>query len=150
MLKGFKEFALKGSFVDMGVGIVVGVAFGAIVNSFVKDLITPPFGMLLGNVDFSDLFINFSGTHYASLAEAKDAGVAVIAYGAFASTLINFLFIALVLFFFIRWINKLREKLGVAVRKPRVKKCPYCLSSIPFKATRCPQCTSQLEVAQKR
>jgi large conductance mechanosensitive channel len=143
MFKEFKEFALRGSVVDMAIGIIIGVAFGAIVSSAVSDVLMPPLGLLLGRVDFSSLFISLSGVHYASLAEARNAGAAVIAYGAFINVVINFLIVAWVLFFFVRQVNRLRGKPQVAA--PKTKKCPYCFSAIPVKATRCPHCTSKLK-----
>ena len=145
MLKEFKEFALRGNVLDMAIGIIIGIAFGAIVTSIVNDLIMPPIGLLLGNVDFANLFINLSGVHYASLAEAKQAGAAVIGYGVFINTLINFLIIAFVIFLLIRQVNRLRRKPEVVPAAPTTKDCPYCFSVIPIKAIRCPQCTSKLK-----
>jgi large conductance mechanosensitive channel len=146
MFKEFKEFALRGSVLDMAIGIIIGVAFGAIVSSAVNDLLMPPLGLLLGRVDFSSLFISLSGVHYASLVEARNAGAAVIAYGAFINVVINFLIVAFVLFFLVRQVNRLRGKAEVAAAAPKTKKCPYCFSAIPVKATRCPQCTSKLKM----
>lgn len=137
MMKQFREFISRGNVIDLAVAVVIGAAFGAVVASFVKDVIMPPIGLLLGKVDFSNLFINLSGTDYATLAEAQKAGAATINYGMFINTIINFLIIAFAIFLVIRQINKSRP---VAV-----KNCPYCLSSIPLAATRCPSCTSQLE-----
>jgi large conductance mechanosensitive channel len=145
MLKEFKEFALRGNVLDMAIGIIIGVAFGAIVASIVNDLIMPPIGLLLGKVDFANLFINLSGVHYASLAEAKQAGAAVISYGVFINTLINFLIIVFVIFLLIRQVNRLRRKPEVVPAAPATKDCPYCFSVIPIKAIRCPQCTSKLK-----
>ena len=145
MLKEFKEFALRGNVLDMAIGIIIGIAFGAIVTSIVNDLIMPPIGLLLGKVDFANLFINLSGVHYASLAEAKQAGAAVIGYGVFINTLINFLIIAFVIFLLIRQVNRLRRKPEVVPAAPTTKDCPYCFSVIPIKAIRCPQCTSKLK-----
>jgi large conductance mechanosensitive channel len=138
----FKDFILRGNVIDMAVGIIIGIAFGAIVTSLVNDVIMPPVGRLLGNVDFSNLFINLSGTRYASLDEARQAGAAVIAYGSFINTIINFLIIALVMFFIIRMTNRVVKREKPA--PPATKDCPYCLSGIPVKATRCPNCTSML------
>jgi large conductance mechanosensitive channel len=145
MLKEFKEFALRGNVLDMAIGIIIGIAFGAIVTSIVNDLIMPPIGLLLGKVDFANLFINLSGVHYASLAEAKQAGAAVISYGVFINTLINFLIIVFVIFLLIRQVNRLRRKPEVVPAAPTTKDCPYCFSVIPIKAIRCPQCTSKLK-----
>jgi large conductance mechanosensitive channel len=142
-LNGFKDFVMRGNVVDMAIGIIVGIAFGAIVNSLVSDIIMPPIGRLLGKVDFSSLFINLSGGSYASLAEAKNAGAAVIAYGAFINVVINFIIVAIVVFFVVQQVNRL-SRLKKASAEPTNKDCPYCLSSIPIKATRCPYCTSEL------
>ncbi len=147
MMAEFKEFVLRGNVIDLAVGIIIGIAFGSIVSSLVNDIIMPPIGRLLGKINFSDLFINLSGTPYPSLAEAKQAGVPVIAYGAFINTIINFIIIAFVLFLIIRIVNHMMR---VAKPKcdpapaPSTKDCPFCFSKIPLKATRCPQCTSQL------
>jgi large conductance mechanosensitive channel len=143
MLKEFKEFALKGNVIDMAIGIIIGVAFGAIVNSVVNDLLMPPIGVLLGNTDFSNMFVNLSGTPYASLSEAKAAGAAVISYGVFINTVINFIIIAFVLFLIVRQMNRFRRKPEAPVLN--TKPCPYCDTAIPLKATRCPNCTSELK-----
>ncbi len=146
MLKEFKEFALRGNVLDMAIGIIIGVAFGAIVNSLVNDLLMPPIGLLLGKIDFSNLFVNLSGAPVASLAQAKGSGAAVIAYGAFINTVINFIIVAFVIFLLVRQINRLRRKPEVAPPAQTTRDCPYCLSNIPIKATRCPHCTSELAV----
>jgi large conductance mechanosensitive channel len=140
--KEFKEFALRGSLIDMTVGIILGAATSTLVKSLINDVIMPPIGMLLGKVDFSNLFINLSRTHYASLAEAKAAGAPTINYGVFLNEVLNFLVVSFVLFLVIRQINRFRRKKEAPV--PATKECPYCLSQIPSKATRCPHCTSQL------
>jgi large conductance mechanosensitive channel len=152
MLKDFKAFIMKGNVVDMAVGIIIGVAFGLIVNSLVNDVIMPPIGLGLGHVDFQNLFVVLKeGTTpgpYASLAAAKDAGAVSINYGLFINTLINFIIIALVVFFLIvRPIARMNTKKAVpaAPVAPTTKECPYCFSSIPIKATRCPNCTSELK-----
>ena len=142
MLKEFKEFALKGNVIDLAVGIIIGTAFGKIVTSFVGDIIMPPIGRLLGKVDFTNLFINLSDTPYASLAEAKKAGAPVISYGVFINTLIDFIIVAFVIFMLVRQINRLKKAPPPA--DPTAKDCPFCLSSIPLKACRCPHCTSEL------
>ncbi len=147
MAEEFRAFILRGNVMDLAVGIIIGVAFGAIVNSLVNDVIMPPIGRLFGKMDFSGLFINLSGTHYNSLADARQAGAAVIAYGAFINTIINFVIIAFVLFLVIKVVNRM-----MALAKPKcepaavpvTKDCPFCFSKIPVKATRCPECTSQL------
>jgi large conductance mechanosensitive channel len=145
LAQDFKEFILRGNVIDLAVGIIIGIAFGAIVNSLVNDVIMPPIGKLLGDIDFSNLFVNLSGTDYSSLAEAKAAGAPVIAYGAFINTLINFLIIALVLFIIIRFTNRMiRKEKTSAAPPPPTKECPYCLTVVPVKATRCPACTSNL------
>ncbi len=149
MLKEFKEFALRGNVLDLAIGIVIGGAFSNIVNSFVSDILMPPIGLLLGNTDFSAFFINLSGTRYESLAAAKEAGAATINYGLFINTIIDFIIIAFALFLIIRQINQLqRKKKEEKPAEPTMKKCPYCLTEIPIKATRCPHCTSQLEGVQ--
>jgi len=142
MLKEFKEFAVKGNVIDLAVGIIMGVAFGAIVSSLVNDIIMPPIGLLLGKINFSDLFINLSGTAYASLKAAKDAGAATINYGVFLNAVINFIIVAFVVFLLVKQINRMKKQPAPA--EPNTKECKYCLSTIPLKATRCPHCTSQL------
>jgi large conductance mechanosensitive channel len=143
----FKAFILRGNVIDLAVGVIIGIAFGALVNSLVNDIIMPPIGRLLGRINFSDLFINLSGTHYDSLAAAKQAGAAVIAYGAFINAVVNFIIIAFVLFLIIKAVNHMTQlakpKCEVPAA-PTTKDCPFCFSAIPIKATRCPQCTSQL------
>src|SRR5512139_559365 len=143
MLEEFKKFALRGNVLDLAVGFIMGAAFSKIVTSLVNDIIMPPIGLLLGKVDFGSLFINLSGTPYATLAEAKAAGAATINYGVFLNILIDFLIVALVMFLLIKQVNKLRRKAAEAPAVPTTKECPYCLSIIPIKAVRCPSCTSQ-------
>lgn len=142
MIKDFKEFIMRGNVLDMAVGIIIGIAFGAIISSIVNDIIMPPIGVLLGNVDFSNLYVNLSGGDYTSLAEAKKAGAATIAYGMFINTIINFLLVAVVMFLLIRLFNRFKKKQEAA---PNSKDCPYCFISIPLKATRCPHCTSEIK-----
>lgn len=144
MLQEFKKFAMRGNAIDLAVGFIMGGAFGAIVNSLVNDIIMPPIGLLLGKVDFSNLFINLSGTAYATLDEAKKAGAATINYGLFINTLVNFLIVSFALFLVVRQVNRWTAKPAPAA-EPTTKECPYCYSEIPIKATRCPHCTSQLE-----
>jgi large conductance mechanosensitive channel len=143
MLREFKEFALRGNVLDMAIGIVIGVAFGKIIASLVDDIIMPPIGLALGNVDFANLFINLSGKDYPSVAAAKAAGAATINYGIFFNTILNFLIIAFVLFLIIRQVNAMQtpKEAPVAV----TKECPLCLSAIPVKATRCAHCTAELK-----
>ena len=143
MWKEFKEFAMRGSVIDLAIGIIIGVAFGAIISSFVKDIIMPPIGLLLGKINFADLYINLTSTSYPSLKAAQDAGAATINYGLFINTVINFLLIALVLFFVIKGMNSMKKPAPVAA--PTTKECPYCLTAVPKKATRCPACTSELK-----
>ncbi|MBI4524688.1 MAG: large conductance mechanosensitive channel protein MscL [Deltaproteobacteria bacterium] len=147
MMKEFKEFVMRGNVVDMAVGIVIGAAFGKIVASLVDDVVMPPIGLLLGKVDFSNLFINLSGKDYATLAAAKAAGAPTINYGVFINTVLNFLIIAFAIFLLIREVNKARREEEEAPPPATTKECSYCLSIIPLKATRCPQCTSELRLA---
>ena len=148
MLKDFKEFAMRGNVIDMAVGIVIGVAFGAIVSSLVADVIMPPIGLLLGKVDFSNLFLVIKeGTTagpYASPADAQGVGAVTINYGMFVNKIISFLIVALAVFLMVRSINRLKRKEDAAPAEPTTKECPYCLSTIPIKATRCGHCTSAL------
>ncbi len=144
----FKKFAMRGNVVDLAVGVIIGAAFGQIVNSLVNDVIMPPIGLLLGQVDFSNLFIDLSGGNYASLAAAQEAGAPTLNYGLFINAVINFLIVAFAVFMIVRWINRLSEKPAAeAVEEPTEKDCPYCFSKIAIKATRCPNCTSELEAA---
>ncbi len=146
MLKEFKAFVMRGNVVDLAIAVVLGAAFGAIVTSFVNDVLMPPLGRLLGRVNFADLFVSLDGQSYPSLAAAKAAGAATINYGVFINTIINFLIIAFVVFLLVRQINRLTAKPAPAAA-PTTKECPYCASTIPLKATRCPQCTSELRAA---
>ena len=143
MIEEFKKFAMRGNVIDLAIGFIMGGAFGAIVTSLVKDIIMPPIGLILGKVDFANLFIDLSGKGYATLADAQKVGAPTINYGVFINTIINFLIVAFVLFLLIRQINQLTAKPAPAAA-PTTKDCPYCFSSIPLKATRCPSCTSQL------
>jgi large conductance mechanosensitive channel len=149
MLKEFKEFVMRGNVVDMAVGIIIGAAFGTIVKSLVSDVIMPPIGMLLGNVDFTNLFITLSSGHgpgsYATLAEAQAAGAVTINYGAFINTIISFLIIAVAVFFLIKGLNSMKRKEEAPPAVPTTKECPFCLSTIPIKAGRCAFCTSTLD-----
>lgn len=147
MFKEFKEFAMRGNVVDMAVGIVIGAAFGTIVKSFVDDVLMPPIGLLLGSVDFSNLFITLkegakAAGPYASLAAAKAAGAVTLNIGVFINSVISFLIVAFAVFLVIKGMNKMqREKPAPA---PDTKECPFCFSTIPLQASRCPYCTSQL------
>lgn len=142
MLKEFKEFAMKGNVMDLAVGFILGAAFGKIVSSLVSDIIMPPIGLILGKVDFSSLFLNLSGKSYASLAEAKAAGAATLNYGVFLNNVVDFLIVAFAVFLLVRIVNRWNKPAPAAV--PTTKDCPYCVSKIPVKATRCPNCTSQI------
>jgi large conductance mechanosensitive channel len=144
MLEEFKKFAMRGNVIDLAVGFIMGGAFGAIVSSLVKDIIMPPVGLILGQVDFASLYIDLSGKGYATLADAQKAGAPTINYGVFINTLINFVIVAFVLFLLIRAINRMTAKPAPAPAAPSDKECPFCFSTIPIKATRCPNCTSQL------
>ena len=147
MLREFREFAMRGNVVDLAVGIIIGAAFGKIITSLVNDILMPPIGLLLGRVDFSNLFINLSGQPYASLAEAKAAGAPTINYGVFLNNVIDFLIVAFAIFLLIRFINRLSRQWERAPATPNTKECPFCFSAIPVRATRCPQCTSALQAA---
>jgi large conductance mechanosensitive channel len=148
MLKEFKEFALRGNVVDMAVGVIIGAAFGTIVKSLVDDVIMPPIGLLLGGVDFTNFFALLKAGSpagpYASLADAQAAGAVTINYGVFINSVISFLIVAFVIFFLIRAINQLQKEEEAPPAEPTTKECPYCLSTIPIKATRCAHCTSEL------
>jgi large conductance mechanosensitive channel len=154
MLKEFKEFIMRGNVIDMAVGIIIGAAFGAIVSSLVKDVIMPPIGLLLGNVDFANLFAvikegEIAAGPYETLAQAQAGGAVTINYGQFINYVITFLIVAFVIFLMIRAINRMRRAAEAPkpAAVPTTKECPYCLSTIAIKATRCPNCTSELKAA---
>jgi large conductance mechanosensitive channel len=147
MWKDLKAFILRGNVLDLAIGIVIGAAFGKIVTSLVNDVIMPPIGLLLGRLDFSSLYINLSGQPYASLVAAKAAGAPVIAFGVFVNAVIDFLIVAIVIFFVVRGANRLMAKPKQAPAAPTTRECPYCLSTIAVKASRCPHCTSQVGAA---
>jgi len=142
MFKEFKEFAAKGNVMDMAVGIIIGAAFGKIVSSMVDDIIMPPIGLLLHHVDFANLFISLSGGDYATVAAAKAAGAPTLNYGLFLNTVLNFLIVAFAVFIMVKQIN--RWKKAPAPEAPSTKECPYCASQISLKATKCPNCTSDV------
>ena len=142
MFAEFKKFIMKGNVLDLAVAVIIGGAFGSIVTSLVNDIIMPPIGLLLGKINFKDLFINLSGTEYPSLAAAKEASAATINYGNFIHLIINFLIVAFVIFLIVRAANKMKKPEAPA--EVTTKDCPYCLTAIPIKSTRCPHCTSQL------
>jgi large conductance mechanosensitive channel len=145
MWKEFKEFIMRGNVLDLAIGIIIGGAFGQIVSSLVNDIIMPPIGLLLGKVNFTELFLVLNGQAYKSLADAKAAGAPTINYGLFINTVINFLIVAFVIFLIVKAANRLRKPAEVAPQAPTTKACPYCQSTISIKATRCPACTSQLD-----
>ena len=147
MLKEFKEFAMRGNVLDMAVGIIIGAAFGKIVGSFVEDILMPPIGMLLGKVDFSNLFVSLTGQSYDSLAAAKAAGAATINYGVFFNHVFNFLIVAFAIFLLIKQVNRLKREEAAPPAAPTTRDCPYCLSTITIKATRCAHCTAELKAA---
>jgi large conductance mechanosensitive channel len=151
MLKEFKEFAMRGNVIDMAVGIIIGAAFGLIVNSLVADVIMPIVGMLLGHIDFSNLFILLkegkTAGPYETLAAAKAAGAVTINYGFFINTIINFIILAYAIFLLVRSINKLKRTEQAPPPVPTTKDCPHCFTAIPIKAARCPHCTSELKAA---
>ena len=143
MIEEFKKFIMRGNVLDMAVGIIIGAAFGKIVTSFVNDLLMPPLGLVLGHVDFSNLFINLSSKEVATLAEAKAAGLPVIAYGAFLNSVVDFLIVAFAIFMLIRQVNRLMPQKEAEPEAPK-RLCPYCKSGIAEDATRCPHCTSEV------
>jgi large conductance mechanosensitive channel len=143
MLKEFKEFIMRGNVLDLAVAVIIGAAFGRIITSLVTDILMPPIGIVLGKVDFSNLFIDLSDTHHASVAAAKAAGAATINYGVFLNTIIDFVIVAFVIFLVVRQANRLRTP-AAAPTPPATKDCTYCYTNIPLKASRCPNCTSQL------
>ena len=142
MLKEFKEFAMRGNVLDMAVGIIIGAAFGKIIASFVADILMPPIGLLLGKMDFSNLFISLSGKSFATIAEAKAAGAPTLNVGVFLNTTIDFLIVAFAIFLLVKQVNRFKAPAPAAA--PTTKECPHCLSTIPLKATRCGHCTSTL------
>ena len=142
MLKEFKNFVLRGNVIDLAVAVIIGAAFGKIVTSFVNDILMPPIGYVLGGVDFSSLFISLDGQSYPSLAAATAAGAATINYGVFLTTVLDFLIVAFFIFLVVKAMNAMKEKPAPAA--PTTKDCPHCFTQIPIKATRCPNCTSEL------
>jgi large conductance mechanosensitive channel len=144
MLKEFKEFALRGNVLDMAVGIIIGVAFGKIVTSLVNDVIMPPVGLLLGGVNFNDLFLSLNGKSYATMAAAKAASAPTLNYGTFLNNILDFLIVAFTMFIIIRQFNKLMPPVVLPVT---TRECPFCATEIPLKATRCAHCTSEITAA---
>ena len=151
MLKEFKEFAMRGNVVDMAVGIIIGGAFGTIVKSLVNDVIMPPIGLLMGNVDFADLFITLqqgaTPGPYTTVAVAKEAGAVTMNYGLFANSVISFIIVAFAIFMLIRALNKLKREEEAPPPEPTTKECAFCMSEIAIKASRCPHCTSEVGAA---
>lgn len=149
MLEEFKKFAIRGNVIDMAVGIIIGAAFGTIVQSLVKDILTPPLGLLTGNVDFTNLFVTLKygdpAGPYATLQAARDAGAVTMNFGVFLNGLISFVIISFAVFLLVRYINMLREPDEGPAPPKTIKKCPYCVSDVPIQATRCPHCTSELD-----
>jgi large conductance mechanosensitive channel len=144
MLDEFKKFAMRGNVVDMAVGIIIGAAFGKIVSSFVNDVIMPPIGKLMGNVDFSGLFVNLGDTPYATLAAAQEAGAPTINYGIFINTVLDFVIVAFAIFMVIKGMNSMKKAEEEAPAKPTTRECPECLSEIPVAAKRCKFCASEV------
>ena len=143
MLREFKTFLLRGNVLDLAVAVILGASFGAIVTSFVNDILMPPIGLALGRVNFADLFVSLSGQSYPTVAAAKAAGAATLNYGAFINTVINFVIVAFVVFLLVRQVNRMTAK-PAAPAAATTKECPFCASAIPIKARRCPLCTSDL------
>ena len=149
MFKEFKDFAMRGNVVDMAVGIIIGASFGGIISSLVADVIMPPIGLALGNVDFANLFVTLkegakAAGPYASLADAKAAGAVTVNIGVFVNTIISFLIVAFAMFVVIRGMNRMKREAPAPAAAPTTKDCPFCFTAIPIKAKRCPNCTSQL------
>ena len=147
MIKEFKEFIMRGNVLDLAVGIVIGAAFASVINSLVNDIIMPPIGYMLGGVNFNDLFLSLDGQEYASLAAAQEAGAATINYGLFINAIIVFLVVSFVIYLIVKAANRMQPAEEEAPADPTTKECPYCRSEIALAASRCPNCTSQLESA---
>jgi len=144
MLKEFKEFAMRGNVMDMAIGIIIGAAFGKIVSSFVNDVLMPPLGMLMGGADFTNKFFTLQGESFATLDAAKEAGAVTMNYGLFINTIIDFVIVAFAIFLVVKQINKFKKK--PEAPPPNTKDCPFCLSAVPIKASRCGHCTSELKL----
>ena len=147
MVREFRDFAMRGNVIDMAVGVIIGGAFGKIVTSFTNDILLPPIGLLLGKVDFSNLFLNLSGTPFASVADAQKAGAPTVNYGIFLNHVLDFAIVAFALFLLIKQMNRLMKPPAAPPEAPSTKECPECASTIAIKAKRCPQCTAQLVAA---
>lgn len=148
ILKEFKEFAMRGNALDLAVGVIIGTAFGSVVSSLVNDIIMPPIGLVLGRIDFRHLFVDLSGAGYPTLAAAQEAGAPTLNYGMFIQTVLDFLIVAFAVFLIVRAANRLRAPRGQQEEAPpSTRECPYCLSQIPLRATRCAYCTAEVEPA---
>ena len=147
MFKEFKEFAMRGNVLDMGVGIIIGAAFGKIVTSFVEDVMMPPLGLLLGKVDFSNLFVNLTSKTYETVAAAKAAGAPTLNYGVFMNQCINFVIVAFAVFLLVRTVNRLKREEKAPAAAPTIRACPFCAMDVPLAAKKCGHCTSQLSAA---
>lgn len=147
MLKEFKAFAMRGNVLDLAVGVIIGAAFGAVVTSLVGDILMPPLGKLMGGLDFKDMFFALDGKQYETLADLRKAGAPAIAYGAFINTIVNFLIVAFAIFLLVKQVNRFQKPAVVPPGPPTTKDCQFCGMSIPIKAIRCPQCTSDLKTA---
>jgi large conductance mechanosensitive channel len=145
MLKEFKDFIMRGNVLDLAVAVIIGTAFGKVIGSLVTDILMPPLGLILGKVDFNNLYINMSGTPFASLAEAQAAGAPTLNYGVFINTIINFVIVAAAIFLIIKLANRLQRLRPAEKPAPTTKECPFCISTVPIKATRCPNCTSEIK-----
>jgi large conductance mechanosensitive channel len=145
MFQEFKEFIMRGNVVDLAVGVIIGGAFGKIIASLVEDVLLPPIGLALGNVDFSNLFINLSGKDFPSVGAAKAAGAATLNYGIFINHVLNFLIVAFAIFLLIKQINRMHRQAPAPAPAPTTKDCPYCLSAVPLAATKCAYCTAELK-----
>ena len=143
MWQEFKQFAARGNVIDLAVGVIIGAAFGKIVSSLVSDIVMPPIGLVLGQVDFKNLYVSLNGQAYASLADAQKAGAPTLNYGIFLNTIVEFLIVAAVIFLFVRQVNRMMPPPAVAPGEPR-RDCPFCASSIAVRAKRCPFCTSEV------
>ncbi len=144
MLKEFRDFAMRGNVIDLAIGVIIGAAFGKIITSFVNDILMPPIGLLLGQVDFTNLYLTLSGPKAATLADAQKAGAVTLNYGLFINNVIDFLIVAFVIFLVVRQINKMKKPIEAPVAAPTTRECPFCATEIPLKAKRCPHCTTEL------
>jgi large conductance mechanosensitive channel len=148
MLKEFRDFVVRGNVLDLAVAVIIGAAFGKIITSLVNDIIMPPIGLLLHGVDFSNLFVSLNGQSYATLADAQKAGAPLLTYGNFINNVVDFLIVAFVIFLMVKAANSTKKPAPVA--EPTTQECPYCFTNISIKATRCPNCTSELKVTKKK